>query len=106
MTNVLKTASAAFVLLSALALGACSSSHNMSAATDSAINSRVQTALMQDRELDQDSNYPGMHIYPTTDSHIVSLHGYVDTPTQVARAETVAGTVVGVARVDNYLLVR
>jgi osmotically-inducible protein OsmY len=106
MKKILKSASAAVVLVSALALGACSSSHNMSAATDSAINSRVQTALLHDRELDQDPNYPGMHIYPTTDGHIVSLHGYVDTSSQVARAETVAGTVSGVARVDNYLLVR
>ncbi|MEX2200614.1 MAG: BON domain-containing protein [Dongiaceae bacterium] len=106
MKKILKSSSAAAVLVMAFALGACSSSYNMSAATDSAINSRVQTALMQDRELDQDPNYPGMHIYPTTEDHIVSLHGYVDTPSEIERAETVAGTVVGVARVDNYLLVR
>ena len=106
MKYALKSTTAMAALASVLVLGACSSSNEMSAASDAEVNSRVQTALMQDPELDQDPNYPGMHIHPTTDGHVVSLHGYVDTPTQIERAETVAGTVVGVARVDNYLLVR
>ncbi|MGQ0697695.1 MAG: BON domain-containing protein [Panacagrimonas sp.] len=66
---------------------------------DAAITATVKTKLLADRDI------AGMKIDVDTRDKIVTLSGIVATPTQMARAATLASGVDGVTSVRNKLLV-
>ncbi len=95
---------AALSLASALGLGACAQTKTSESTgayvDDSAITTKVKTAILQDPTLKV------MEIDVTTTKDVVQLTGSVDTPQMVARATTVAGQVSGVVSVQNDLIVK
>jgi len=104
MNKVLKTMTVAFVLTSALAIGACAGTRNSESTgayvDDTAITSKVKTAILQDPALKV------MQISVKTYKNVVQLSGFVDTPQMIARAGMVASNVSGVASVQNDLIVK
>jgi osmotically-inducible protein OsmY len=102
--NTLIKTTAAFALLSSLALGACAETKTSESTgayiDDSATTAKVKTAIFQDPALKL------LQIDVTTRKNVVQLSGFVDTPQTVARAGRVAGEVAGVASVENDLIVK
>ncbi|HXS42338.1 MAG TPA: BON domain-containing protein [Stellaceae bacterium] len=102
--NTLIRTTAAFALLSTLALGACAETKTSESTgayvDDSAITAKVKTAILQDPALKV------LQIDVTTRKDVVQLSGFVDTPQMVARAGRVAGDVAGVVSVENDLIVK
>lgn len=103
MNKLIRT-SAAFALLSTLALGACAETKTSESTgayvDDSAITAKVKTAILQDPALKV------LQIDVTTRKDVVQLSGFVDSSQMVARAGRVAGEVAGVAAVENDLIVK
>ena len=104
MNNVLRTMTAAFVLASALALGACAETKTTESTgayiDDAAITTKVKTAILQDPMLKV------LQINVKTYKNVVQLSGFVDTAQMKARAGTVASKVSGVTSVQNDLIVK
>ena len=104
MNKVLKTMTVAFVLTSAFAIGACAGTRNSESTgayvDDTAITSKVKTAILQDPALKV------MQINVTTYNNVVQLSGFVDSPQMIGRAGTVARQVAGVTSVQNDLIVK
>lgn len=104
MNKPLRTITAAFALVSALALGACAqtqTSESTGAYVDnSAITGKVKAAILQDPELKV------MQIDVTTYKNVVQLSGFVNTPQVKAHAGMVASRVKDVASVQNNLIVK
>jgi len=104
MNNVLRTMTAAFVLASALALGACAETKTTESTgayiDDAAITTKVKTAILQDPMLKV------LQINVKTYKNVVQLSGFVDTAQMKARAGTVASQVSGVTSVQNDLIVK
>ena len=69
------------------------------ARTDNAITARVNTLLVQDRQI------PAMDIDVSTQHGVVSLNGTVPSYTLAERAARLAASVEGVNKVLNYLKV-
>ncbi len=104
MNKPLGAITAAFALVSVLALGACAqtqTSESPGAYVDnSAITGKVKAAILQDPALKV------MQIDVTTYKNVVQLSGFVNTPQVKAHAGTVASRVKGVASVQNNLIVK
>lgn len=67
------------------------------ARADNTITARVNTALVQDRQI------PAMNIKVTTRNGVVSLNGTVPTREVAERAARLSASVKGVTRVVNHL---
>jgi len=104
MNKTVRTATAAFALITALALGACAQTPTSESTgayvDDSAITGKVKTAILQDPALKV------MQINVTTYNNVVQLSGFVDSPQMIGRAGTVARQVAGVTSVQNDLIVK
>jgi osmotically-inducible protein OsmY len=95
-----RAAPAALVVAVLCGLGACATGPKPTAAqlqTDRETALRVQTAL------DADKLLYAKHIFVRAESGTVTLTGYVWDPPDLLEAETIAGNVEGVTRVDNKL---
>ena len=104
MNRTVRIAVTAFVVASAVALGACaqtkSSESTGAYVDDSAITSKVKVAILQDPALKV------FEIHVNTAKNVVQLSGFVDTPQMVGHAGMVASQVSGVAAVRNDLMVK
>ena len=104
MNKVFRTATAAFALASALALGACAETRTRESTGDyvdnAAITAKVKTAILQDPALKV------MQIKVTTYKNVVQLSGFVDTAQMKSQAGTMASQTAGVASVKNDLVVK
>jgi osmotically-inducible protein OsmY len=104
MIKIFRTAAAAFVLTSAVALGACGPTRTSESTgayvDDSAITTKVKFAILQDPALKV------LQIHVTTYQNVVQLSGFVDTPQMAGHASSVARQVAGVTSVQNDLIVK
>ncbi len=101
MKSTIKFTSLFLVLV--LFLGGCTAMTGESAgqyADDSAITTRVKTALAADKA----ANLTRIEV--ATTNQVVSLNGIVQTPEQKRRAEEVAKEISGVRRVQNNLQIQ
>jgi osmotically-inducible protein OsmY len=104
MNKTLRTTAVAFALASVVVLGACAGTKTSESTgayvDDSAITSKVKTAILEDPALKV------MQIHVNTYKNVVQLSGVVDTPQMIGHAGTVAGHVSGVASVQNDLVAK
>jgi hyperosmotically inducible periplasmic protein len=101
MTSKIKITSLFLAVL--LFLGGCTAMTGESAgqyADDSAITTRVKTALAADKA----ANLTRIEV--ATTNQVVSLNGIVQSPDQKRRAEEVAKEISGVRRVQNNLQIQ
>ena len=104
MNKTIRTATLWMALAAILPIGACAQTRTSESTgeyvDDSAITTKVKTAILQDAQLKV------LQIHVATYQDRVQLSGFVDNAQMIARATAVVSNVAGVRSVQNNLIVK